>query len=265
MASLSNIARRLQPRLCLIGPPGSGKGSYGRMLAARQAGMIMITASAVLKERKRELLNQAASSGKLIDDNVVSEALLDHLEENINSQDVNGYILDGFPRTIQQVELMESSWPKEWKIDAAIHLNVPSEVCEKKMLGRRICSQCGGNFNVANVVWGGFDLPPQLPKLGQCHRATSAPLPQQHQLSRCDPDLHWKQREDDEKHIIQHRLELYTQHTRPILEHFASNQKLFEFIPYKGYEDMPQIQAELEEWLSDTFSDSLVDKEEASL
>lgn len=250
--------RRFHARLSLIGPPGSGKGSYGRILA-QHWNIPLVTVSDVLKQRNCQDIHSHTSSGKLIDDEVVSEALMEHFEELLNSEQKGkcGYILDGFPRTLEQVHLMERTWPGFCQIQAAVHLDVPPEVCETKLLGRRICSICGGHFNVNAVHWGGFDLPPKLPRPGECHRSTSAPLPQQHHLARCDPDIHWKKREDDERHIVHQRLEVYLQNSQPILEHFKRKQALFQFTPYKGFNDMTKLQSKLEEWLLQNLPESI--------
>ena len=240
--------RQFHPRLSLIGAPGSGKGSYGRILAQHWQ-VPLVSVSDVLRQRQCEAIQEAKSAGKLVDDEIVSEVLMEHFTKE--DAEHKGFILDGFPRTIQQVQLMEGTWPTVLQVQAAIHLNVPAEICERKLLGRRICTICGNHYNVNHVISGGFDLPAQLPRPGECHnKSHNAPLPQRHQLSRCDPDVHWKRRDDDEKHIVHHRLEVYTRHTEPILEYFRKKRSLFQFTPYKGYEDMPKFQSELEQWLA---------------
>ena len=293
-----------KPQLCLLGAPGSGKGSYGKILA-QHWGVPLITVSDVLKQQMGATSKDDMSSGKLVDDDFVSQALLNHFAEQQSQRDTtatitttsgisssitatNGYILDGFPRTIQQVQLMQDKWPASLQIQAAVHLKVPPSVCERKLLGRRFCTICGNHYNVNGVLFDGFDLPPKLPRAGgsDCHRSlhqrgvTHASLPQQHTLANanktaapkhatlrsstgldddidksCDPATarHWKQREDDTQEIIHHRLELYTQHTEPILSHFQEQQTLFQFVPYKGFDDMPKFQSQLEEWVSQKF------------
>jgi len=274
---MASAVRQFHPKLCLLGAPGSGKGSYGKILA-RHWRIPIITVSDILKQRQQSSTQDAAiSSGKLVDDHIVSQALLDYFEEQEAStakttnliSGGGGYILDGFPRTIQQIQIMDNAWPDHLKINAAVHLNVPAHVCERKLLGRRICTICGNNYNVNGVLFDGFDLPPKLPHPGECHPmhqsgVTSASLPQQHMLAsrssttsshRCVPATakHWKQRDDDQVDIIHHRLLVYKQHTEPILEHFRRRGKLFEFIPYKGFDDMPKFQSQLEEWVVDKF------------
>lgn len=274
-------------KLALIGPPGSGKGSYGRLLA-KSMKIPLITMSDVLKQRrqkqsmgdegidhcpkekeKKKEREEAMASGKLVDDAIVSETLMQYLLKQQQEQqqpNMNGYILDGFPRTIQQVYLMEETWPLQLKIDVAVNLDVPIDVCETKLLGRRICTLCGHNYNVNGVQVRGFDLPPYLPRPGDCYVSSSASLsstgsgdvslPQHYTIKnrRCDPDIHWEQRKDDDKHVIRQRLELHVQHTTPILDYFDNKNALFQFTPYKGFDDIARFQSELEEWLIDNLT-----------
>jgi len=255
-------------RLCFLGAPGSGKGSYGKILSLHW-NLPIITVSEVLKQQRGQPGNNgdsgivdddnqhkaAMTSGKLVNDNVVSEALLNYFSETSSHE----FILDGFPRTIQQVEIMNQTWPQHLKLQAAVHLKVPLDVCERKLLGRRICTLCGNNYNVHGVVTGGFDLPPKLPRAGECHFGSQTSIHGPHSaLSRCDASSrHWIQRDDDQcRDIIHQRLELYQQHSQPIFDYFAEKQRLFEFVPYKGFEDTPTFQSQLEDWLRETLPES---------
>jgi adenylate kinase len=255
MTTATKACQRFYPRFCILGSPGSGKGSYSQILA-RHWGIPIISASHVLKQRQENNANaimadeQHMAAGKLLDDSLVSEALLDHIQRHKQISSTNSYILDGFPRTIDQVHLMQASWPQSLRIQAAVHLNVPRDVCEQKLLGRRICSVCGNHFNLHAVQMGGFDLPAKLPRPGECHRGSALgtpSLPQQHNLAKCD--ALWIRRDDDQRDVIAHRLLVYAQHTQPILDHFQNQQRLFEFIPYRGFQDMVKLQSELEQWL----------------
>jgi adenylate kinase len=260
MATATGTAlQRFHPRLSFFGSPGSGKGSYSQILA-RHWGVPILSASHILKKRLQVLEQenhtttstledeqQHMATGKLLDDTLVSETLLDHIQ----SLPTNSYILDGFPRTMDQVHLMEASWPQSLRIQAAVHVKVPRNVCEQKLLGRRICSVCGNHYNVHAVQMGGFDLPAKLPRPGECHRSgamgTPSSLPQQHYLAKCDAP--WIRRDDDQIDIIAHRLQVYEEHMHPILDHFQQQHRLFEFIPYRGFQDMAKLQSELEQWL----------------
>jgi adenylate kinase len=217
----------LHKNLSLIGPPGSGKGSYGRHLA-KALGIPLVTISDVLRKFRPDL---DLSSGQLVDDHVVSDALLDGLK-----QYQKGYILDGFPRTLKQAQLMDT-WPAHSQVQAALKLAVPDVVCETKLLGRRICKRCDGNYNVNGVDLDNWYLPPSLPE-NICDGNED-----------CDPYLDWITREDDQPHIVKERLSLYHQHMDPILEYFERRNRLLKLTPYKGYDDIPEIITTVQRWL----------------
>ena len=219
MSTVSRIPRNL----CIIGPPGSGKGSYGKLLA-KSLNIPLISVSHLLKNANFDI-----SSGKLLGDRVVNEVLVEHLVSL-----PRGYLLDGFPRTIRQVQWMKEKWPLELQIDAAICLEVPKEVCMTKMLGRRACLRCEGNWNVSDVHFGNFVLPPLLPD----------------NCSKCEGEADWCTREDDVERVVEERLQIYDTMTGPILEHFEDQGTLLRFSPYLGYKDIPRFQNELKGWLS---------------
>ena len=214
--------------LCLIGAPGSGKGSYGRFLSERLQ-VPLVTVSSVLKEVRPDL---DLSSGALVDCQVVS----DSLEQYLSHSGKAGYILDGFPRTRQQLDFMQHHWRDEMQVHAAIMLDVPDQVCETKLLGRRICSKCGGNFNVNAVHTGKWNLPASLPD--QCEHGD------------CDPDELWKKRDDDTHEIIQERLKVHHSHMDPIQQYFNNDNNLFRYRPYNGYDDVPAMLDALDDWLN---------------
>ena len=224
MASLSSSSplRRLRMmNLSLIGPPGSGKGSYGKRLATA-LGMPLVSVSSVLKNA-----NVNVGTGKLVDDDVVSHLLNEHLSKN-NVHMKDGCILDGYPRTLAQLK-------GPVKVHAAIHLNVPREVCRPKLLGRRACLTCGGNWNVAHVQHGPYHLPPSLPQ--NCANCTNG------------GEKNWTTRDDDVEAIVNDRLDTFYTMTEPILHHYEAKGKLFRFSPFRGYDDLPRFESALKEWL----------------
>jgi adenylate kinase len=255
---LRNILQKTKKKktnLSLIGPPGSGKGSYGRHLAEALQ-IPLITISDVLRSFRPDL---DLSSGQLIDDHVVCDALLERLlllkkrdgeddepNQNHHGGGAGGYILDGFPRTLQQAHLMQEHWPESYQVQAAIKLAVPDRVCEVKLLGRRLCTICGGNYNINGVVEddtmdntntnNGWYLPPSLPK---------------EECTKCHPDKDWSIREDDTPPIVKERLKVYHQHMDPILDYFGSQNSLLTLTPYKGYEDLPMLISAVQCWIED--------------
>jgi adenylate kinase len=242
--------------LSLIGPPGSGKGSYGRHLA-KALEIPLLSMSDVLRQFRPDV---DLSSGHLVDDRVVSEALLEGLSQlshlttsssssstSTSSTSTQGYILDGFPRTLSQAHLMEETWPSKFQLQAAVKLAVPDKVCETKLLGRRICVKCNGNYNVNDVDWNGWYLPPSLPPKNNNNNCS---------VEEC-ANKFWTSRPDDQPAVIQERLAVYHQHMDPILDYFEEHGRLLKLTPYKGYDDVPEMLVTVQKWL-----DSIRDKKE---
>eukprot|EP00980_Cylindrotheca_fusiformis_P018288 scaffold5966_cov118-Cylindrotheca_fusiformis.AAC.13 len=147
--------------LALIGPPGSGKGSYGRHLA-KALNISLLTMSDLLRKQVPDV---SLGDGKLVDDSIVSRALLQSLQDDPQQ---NGYLLDGFPRTIDQIYIMKETFPKELQLEAVLQLDVPDRVCKTKLLGRRFCRLCETNFSINGVDFDEFYLPPSQPQ--KCHQ-----------------------------------------------------------------------------------------------
>lgn len=211
--------------LSLIGPPGSGKGSYGRHLA-HALHCSLIGMSDVLREMRPEL---DLSSGHLVDDDIVTQSLEDYLQRHKKDDGIRGYLLDGFPRTIRQLKASES----HLVVDAALQLAVPDFVCETKLLGRRVCKTCGGNFNVNGVEQDGWHMPPTLPSSPDCSE------------EKCP----WITRSDDRAEVVHRRLQTYHQHTDPIVEYFEQHNRLLKLTPYKGFGEVPAMIEQVQEFL----------------
>lgn len=222
--------------LALIGPPGSGKGSYGRHLA-KALQIPLVSMSDVLQEQLPDL---NLGDGKLIDDEVVSNSLLESLMKEKSASDSagvgsSGYILDGFPRTLKQIHVMEEIFPPQLQIQAMLQLNVPDRVCKTKLLGRRFCNLCDVNFSINGVDFDDFYLPPSQPQ--NCKHP-------------CHPDKNWIIREDDTEEVVDERLTIYHKHMDPIVQHFrGTKDALLQLTPYNGYDDMPFLQSTVQEWL----------------
>lgn len=221
------ILNSVKKNLSLIGPPGSGKGSYGKHFA-RALQLPIFAVSDLIRQFRPDL---DLSSGRLVDDRIASEAVLQKLTESHK----DGYILDGFPRTLKQAAVMEETWPSSFQVQAAIKLAVPDSICEMKLLGRRMCTKCGENYNVNDVNWNGWKLPPFLPRR-QC-------VPQ------CDPNQDWITREDDAPDVVKHRLKVYHENMDPILEYFEAQNRLLKLQPFHGYDELPKLVDTVQKWL----------------
>ena len=216
------------PSFALVGPPGSGKGSYGRLLS-QSFNIPLITVSTLLQQAGLDV-----GKGVLINDETVSEVLMDKLPSS------TAFILDGYPRTVEQVNIMRAKWPSHRIVDTVVHLNVPRPVCRQKLLGRRACPVCHSNWNVADVRYGQYILPPHLPlpdgPSNQCcldHHETG----------------HWSKRaDDDQESVVDRRLDTFYAATEPLLDLFRQDNAVFDFSPFRGFDDYTRMETQLTEW-----------------
>ena len=234
--------------LLITGPPGSGKGSYGSLLAKR-FNADLITAGDILRDHVRKgtetglAIRECQRNGRLADDKLVADAVKSYLiekygeESPIPTNKVKGehftkrkirFILDGFPRTVAQAEMMEASeyWPDHLTGDVAISIDVPDQVCIDKVLGRRICRECGGNYNVTDINYEGYVMPPSMP---------NPPCP-------CAIEKNWMRREDDKEEIIAARISDFHKETKPIIDHYERIGEMIHFRPYRGFDDMEELE-----------------------
>lgn len=185
--------------LILLGAPGAGKGTLASYLIEKM-GVPSISTGNILREAIKNdtpLGRQAKDfmdAGQLVPDKLV----IDLLEERIAKRDCkSGFILDGFPRTIPQAEALD----KIANIDCALSLDVPYEVIEKRMTGRRVCLRCGATYHVvAN--------PPRVE--GICDI--------------CGDKLII--RSDDQPDVVRRRQETYHEQTEPLINYYTAQGKL---------------------------------------
>lgn len=185
--------------LILLGAPGAGKGTLASYLIEK-IGIPSISTGNILREaiKNNTPLGQQAKdymdAGQLVPDDLV----INLLEERIAKRDCrSGFILDGFPRTIPQAEALD----KVAKIDCAMLIDVPYEMIEKRMTGRRVCLRCGATYHVeAN--------PPRI--AGVCDI--------------CGDKL--VIRSDDQPEVVKRRHETYRAQTEPLVGYYEKQGKL---------------------------------------
>ncbi|KAG9442426.1 hypothetical protein H6P81_018280 [Aristolochia fimbriata] len=218
--SLKSLPLRRDPgdrnvQWVFLGCPGVGKGTYaGRLsqllgvphIATGDLVREELNSSGPLAEQLKEIVNQ----GKLVSDETIINLLSKRLEAG-ESKGETGFILDGFPRTIRQAEILDGVTD----IDLVVNLKLREDVLLEKCLGRRICSQCGGNFNIAAI-----DIKSENGMPGICMQPL---LPPPH----CSAKL--ISRSDDTEEVVKERLRIYNEMSQPVEDFYRSRGKLLEF------------------------------------
>lgn len=185
--------------LILLGAPGAGKGTLASYLIEKM-GVPSVSTGNILREaiaNKTELGQKAKAfmdAGQLVPDQLVIDLLRDRIAQDDCK---NGFILDGFPRTIPQAEALDQIA----SIDCALSLEVDDAVVEGRMTGRRVCLKCGATYHIkAN--------PPK--QEGVCDV--------------CGDTLHI--RKDDKPDVVKHRLATYHEQTEPLKDYYGAQGKL---------------------------------------
>lgn len=182
-----------------LGPPGAGKGTLAAAVSALygiphiSTGEIFraaIKAQTPLGKKVKAIID----SGALVGDDITVELIRDRLAQ---SDAKNGFILDGFPRTINQAEQLE----KIAKIDCAVNFDINDEAVVERLSGRRVCRKCSHNFHVVF-------MPPE--KENTC--------------THCGGELYI--RDDDKPESIKRRLEVYRAQTAPLIDFYRSKNLL---------------------------------------
>jgi adenylate kinase len=201
-------------RIVLLGAPGSGKGTQAQRLA-RDKGMPQISTGDLLRAAVTAgtplgtKAKAAMDAGRLVEDAIV----LGIIAERLAAADVRqGFVLDGFPRNIEQATALDSMLGKiEQPLDAVVLMEVDRAELVRRISGRRTCRDCGRVFNVDTAGGGGADE--ACPKVNGPHQLF--------------------QRPDDNEHTVAERLKVYEEKTQPLVE-FYRGQGLLRAIKAEG-------------------------------
>ena len=191
----------------MLGAPGAGKGTQAKMIADKYSIPHISTGDIFRANIKNgtELGMEAKKymdEGKLVPDELTVRILLDRVAQDDCK---NGYVLDGFPRTIPQAEVLDEELTKLGdKIDYAINVDVPDENIVNRMSGRRACVTCGATYHIVHI-------PPKTP--GICDK--------------CGSELIL--RDDDAPETVLKRLGVYHEQTQPLID-FYENKKVLKTV-----------------------------------
>ena len=185
-------------KIVMLGAPGAGKGTQAKMIAEKYS-IPHISTGDIFRANIKEgtPLGLEAKSymdqGKLVPDELTVKILLDRVAKDDCK---NGYVLDGFPRTIPQANVLKEALAKQNdKIDFAINVDVPDENIVRRMSGRRACVTCGATYHIEHV-------PPK--KEGICDKCGSALI----------------LRDDDKPDTVLNRLKVYHDQTQPLIDFY---------------------------------------------
>lgn len=187
-------------KIIMLGAPGAGKGTQAKMIASKygiphvSTGDIFranIKNGTELGKKAKEYMDQ----GLLVPDELTVKILLDRVAQD-DCKD--GYVLDGFPRTIPQAEVLDKALTELGDhIDFAIDVDVPDENIIRRMSGRRACLTCGATYHIEHV-------PPK--KEGICDT--------------CGSEL--VLRDDDKAETVKNRLDVYHKQTQPLIDYYTN-------------------------------------------
>lgn len=186
-------------KIIMLGAPGAGKGTQAKQIAGKyniphiSTGDIFranIKNNTELGQKAKTYMDQ----GLLVPDELTCDLVVDRIQQD---DCVNGFVLDGFPRTIPQAEALENALAKlNESMDFAIDVDVPDENIVNRMSGRRACLKCGATYHIVSI-------PPK--KEGVCDN--------------CGSEL--VIRDDDKQETVQKRLNVYHEQTQPLIDFYS--------------------------------------------
>lgn len=202
-------------RLVLLGAPGAGKGTQCKNIVNRYRLLHLSSGDILRRERAAgtelgKKAQQYMDSGALVPDEIIIEMMA----EAIKKAPPAGFILDGFPRTVNQAAALDRALDADGRrIDAVLNLKIDDKVVAGRMTGRRSCPKCGAVYHVEN-------LKPK--KDGLCDRDGTTLV----------------QRSDDSPEVVANRLETYHRQTEPLVEYYENNGTVYDFDADRDPEDV---------------------------
>ncbi len=208
-------------RVVLMGPPGVGKGTQAERMQALLGVPHVSTGNilrAAIKDERSSLgaeVRKFVETGRLVPDRLMGDLIGERLKRDDAAA---GFILDGFPRTVEQVSILNDVLGRLGKpLDKVLMLVVPETEIVRRLSGRRTCGNCGTVFHLES-------RPPKLP--GICDVCGSALM----------------QRPDDNEEVVRERLKVYTDQTVPVADAYRAKGLL---VAIDGLGDVSEVQTRL--------------------
>jgi len=205
-------------RIVLLGAPGAGKGTQCKRIVERY-GVLHLSSGDILRNeraKKTELGEKAESymdSGGLVPDEVIVAMMAGAVEEAGES----GFVLDGFPRTVNQASQLDKSLAsKNKQIDIVLNLKIDDQLVMERMTGRRSCPKCGAVYHVKNLK----------PKVeGKCDKNGTELI----------------QRPDDTPEVVATRLKTYHQQTEPVADYYREKSNICDILAEGNVDEITSL------------------------
>jgi len=208
------VSKQEQLKIILLGAPGAGKGTQAVTLSRKLALAHIATGDLFRKEQESgtelgKIAKSYMEKGQLVPDEITVKMLLGRIAA---PDCAKGFILDGFPRTLEQAKALDQALAAQKKsIDKVLYIKVSTKELLKRLSGRWICRDCQAPYNIV-------ELPPKV--AGKCDR--------------CGGELY--QRADDTEETARKRLDVYFTQTAPLIEYYTKAGRLVEVNGEKGVE-----------------------------
>jgi adenylate kinase len=227
-------------RIVLLGAPGAGKGTQCKNIVNRYD-LVHLSSGDILRQERAagtELGKKAQSymdSGALVPDEIIIEMM----KKAIEKAPAPGFVLDGFPRTVNQAQELDKALSAAGlEIDAVLNLEIDDEIVMSRLTGRRSCPKCGAVYHIENMK----------PKND----------------SLCDNDgTELVQRSDDTPEVVANRLKTYHQQTEPLVSYYKSNNTVYDFDASRNVDEVKASMFEKLDTLSGACSVDPVSNQEA--
>ncbi|MFH1563099.1 MAG: adenylate kinase [Nitrospirota bacterium] len=185
-------------RLIFLGPPGVGKGTQSELIS-KKFNIPQIATGDILRQAVKNqtelgvLAKKYMDKGELVPDDVIINLIKGRLLEDDCQE---GFILDGFPRTVAQAEALTITLKEmDLSLDAVMNFTLKDELLIKRLCGRRVCKDCGCNFHI-------YYQPPK----------------NEFRCDKCEGEIY--QRDDDKEEVINRRLKVYKEQTYPLIDYY---------------------------------------------